>query len=89
MKSPVFIIAGALLLSACAPHQLIEKQKTEAQSMATMHKAERKAARAEKAELATKAAAAAAIQNANDAKRQADAARDDFYQTACPGALEK
>lgn len=89
MKSPVFIIAGALLLSACAPNQLIEKQKTEAQSMAAMHKAERKAARANKAELAAKATAGVAIQNANEAQRQADAAREDFYQTSCPDGLNK
>lgn len=77
-------IAGAFLLSACAPNELLQKQENEYQAMAGMHKAERKEVRAEKTALAASATAAAAAQNARAARHDADAAREAFYQSVCP-----
>lgn len=74
------VIMGALLMSACAPHDLLQQQANENKALATLHQAERKDARADQAEVAAKAAAVAASQYASTTQQQAESAQANFEQ---------
>lgn len=74
------VIMGALLMSACAPHDLLQQQANENKALAALHQAERKEARADRAEVAAKAAAVAASQHANTTQQQTEDAQASFEQ---------
>lgn len=75
------VIMGALLMSACAPHDLLQQQAKESKALATLHQAERKDARAGQIEVAAKAAAVAASQHAESTQQQVASAQTSFEQT--------
>lgn len=79
---PLFIpvIMGALLMSACAPHDLLQQQANENKALATLHQAEREDARANQTDVAAKAAAVAASQHASATQQQAESAQANFEQ---------
>ena len=81
-------ILGAFIMSACAPHELLQQQAKEDKALVKLHQAERKEARASNGALAAKAASVAANQNAKTAQQQAVNARKEFNSAVCPVEAE-